>query len=249
MKRVVVLGSTGSVGKQTLDVIRELGYTVVGLGCNKNIFLLREQMREFAVSSAAAIDCEEIDLFHGSEAFTELCASLDYDILVAAASGLSSLKAVLNSLERGKRVALANKEIAVCAAPLLKETIKKGELIPVDSEHSAIFQCLSCGKDVKSVTLTCPGGALRDMPIEKLKYATANDALKHPNWSMGDKITVDCATMANKAFEVIEAASLFSLPFDKIKVLIHKESLTHGFVTFSDGVIISQVYWYSIYLL
>ncbi|MBQ7652924.1 MAG: 1-deoxy-D-xylulose-5-phosphate reductoisomerase [Clostridia bacterium] len=240
MKKVVVLGSTGSIGRQTLEVVKELKYEVVGLGCNKNVDLLKTQLKEFGCEVGAAIVSGD-GLFGGLDAYTDLVKSLDFDILVAAASGLSSLKAVLYALEKGKRVALANKEIAVCAGGLLVEAAKKGELIPVDSEHSAIFQCLQAGKEIKSVTITCSGGALRDMPIEKLPYATVEDALRHPNWSMGDKITVDCATMANKAFEVVEAATLFDIPYEKIKVTIHKESLTHGFVTFVDGSIISQV--------
>jgi 1-deoxy-D-xylulose-5-phosphate reductoisomerase len=239
MKKVVVLGSTGSVGKQSLEVIKELGFKVVGLGCFKNSKLLKEQMQEFDCQKGAVISGSFDDLLCGEDAFLQLCKQ-DFDVLIAASSGLSALDSVLYSLSEGKRVALANKEIAVSAGELLKKYSKMGELIPVDSEHSAIFQTIK-DKDLYSITLTCSGGALRDIPIDELATVTPDTALLHPNWKMGRKITIDCATMANKAFEVVEAVNLFDLDFDKVKVVMHKESLVHGFVTFYDGSTIAQI--------
>ena len=241
MKRVVVLGSSGSVGKQALQVVDELGFEVVGLACKSNYEVLSAQLKQYPNAKGAILEGVYHDVFCGKDAFEMLAKQVDYDVLIAAASGLTSLTTVLQALKDGKRVALANKEIAVCAGSLLKAAAKNGELIPVDSEHSAVFQCLLSGREIKDVTLTCSGGALRDVPIENLKYVKAEDALKHPNWAMGAKITIDCATMANKAFEVIEAAALFDIPFDMVKVLVHKESIVHGFITFKDGSVIAQL--------
>lgn len=236
MKRVIVLGSTGSIGTQTLNVISRnpKEFDVVGLSCNSNLNLLKEQCKEFRVKYGCCkcFPDKDNNIF-GTE--SELIEATDFDILVAASGGVDSLDAVVTSLLNGKRVCIANKELLVCAGVHVMASSRKGELIPIDSEHSAIYQCLHGDKEIESVTLTCSGGALRDLPIDKLSNANVDDVLKHPNWVMGKKITVDCATMMNKAFEVIEAMHLFGLPKEKIKVVMHKESLVHGYVTFKDG--------------
>lgn len=239
MKRVIVLGSTGSIGKQTLGVIRTnpTEFQAVGLSCRQNLELLKRQKREFGVKFACCYRFpDETEGIFGDE--LSLVKNVEFDVLVAGTGGIDSLDAVVYALENGKRVCVANKELLVCAGKLLMK-LSNGNLIPVDSEHSAIYQCLENRRGVDSVTLTCSGGALRDFPKEKLWTATKSDVLKHPTWKMGEKITVDCATMTNKAFEVIEANRLFELSKKKIKVILHKESIVHGFVTLSDGSIIS----------
>lgn len=234
MKRVVVLGSTGSIGKQTLNIIRNNPtiFSVVGLSCRKNIDLLKRQMNEFGVRfGCCSLFPDEQNRIFNNELL--LLKSIDFDIVVAGAGGIDSLEAVIYALEQNKRVCVANKELLVCAGSLLMK-LSNGNLIPVDSEHSAVFQCLENRMDVESITLTCSGGALRNFDINKLWSATKSDVLKHPTWKMGDKITVDCATMANKAFEVIEANRLFGFQRKDINVLLHKESLVHGLITFCD---------------
>lgn len=236
MKRVIILGSTGSIGTQTLNVIsRNLSnFKVVGLSCNSNIELLNAQREKYGVEFACCKCLPDKDKgIFATE--SELIGAVKYDILVAASGGVDSLDAVVTSLLNGKAVCIANKELLVCAGEHVMAASHKGRLIPVDSEHSAIYQCLQGESEIDSVTLTCSGGALRNMPIEKLSDATVEDVLKHPNWVMGKKITVDCATMMNKAFEVIEAMCLFGLPKEKVHVVMHKESLVHGYVTFKDG--------------
>lgn len=234
MKRIVVLGSTGSIGKQTLNIVRKnpTMFCVVGLSCRKNVDLLKNQMLEFGVRFGSCSLCpdQENRIFDNE---LSLLKAVDFDIVVAGSGGIDSLDAVIYALEQNKRVCIANKELLVCAGNLLMK-LSNGNLIPVDSEHSAVFQCLKSRKNVESITLTCSGGALRDFDINRLWSATKDDVLKHPTWKMGDKITVDCATMTNKAFEVIEANRLFGFRKDNINVLLHKESLVHGFITFCD---------------
>lgn len=236
MKRVIILGSTGSIGTQTLNVItrNQADFKVVGLSCNSNIELLKAQREKFGVDYVCCKTFSDKD--NGIFATeSELIEKVKYDILVACSGGVDSLDAVVTSLLNGKTVCIANKELLVCAGEHVMTASRKGKLIPIDSEHSAIYQCLQGESEIDSVTLTCSGGALRNMPIEELSAATVGDVLKHPNWIMGKKITVDCATMMNKAFEVIEAMHLFGLPKEKVHVVMHKESLVHGYVTFKDG--------------
>lgn len=241
MKKVVIFGSTGSVGKQVLNVISRYPneFKVVGLSCNSNLKLLKEQMAQYNVDIA----CCKLHPENDNNIFDNeysLVKDNDFDILVASSGGIDSLSAVLYALRSGKRVAIANKELLVCAGNLLMQE-DRGNLIPVDSEHSAIYQVLKCGNKPESITLTCSGGAFRDVPLSEIWGKKAGDALLHPTWVMGQKITVDCATMANKSFEVIEAMHLFDLSKEQVNVLLHRQSIVHGFVTFQDGSIISQM--------
>lgn len=237
MKKVIVLGSTGSVGRQALDVIDSVdNISVVGLGAYSNLSLLLEQKKHFNVKNICLLK----DSTLGYSTFEQMIEMVDFDVLLASASSITSLKSVCIALKMGKIVALANKELLVCAGNYLNQLAKQygGLIIPVDSEHSAIFQSLK-GEKAKSIIITCSGGALRDYPLNRLPFATKDEVLAHPNWKMGDKITVDCATMANKGFEVIEATKLFDIDFDKVKVLMHRESLVHGMVELEDNTVIA----------
>ena len=241
MKRVVVLGSTGSIGKQTICVLEKNPdmFTLVGVSCEKNIVLLKEQMQKHNVKFACCKNYpnEKENIF--SDELT-LVKHLEFDVLVAGSGGIDSLDAVLFALDNNKRVCIANKELLVCAGSLIMSK-NKANVIPVDSEHSAIFQCLENRGDIKDVTLTCSGGALRNVPIADLWNTDVAKVLAHPTWKMGKKITIDCATMANKAFEVMEAKHLFGLRRNQINVLIHPESIVHGMVTFYDGSTIAHL--------
>ena len=246
-RRITILGSTGSVGTQTLDVVRALPdlFEVVGLAAGTNIELLREQIRSFDVKYAAC-SSPGADLGPAIRVdMNELASMCDADILVVATSSTAALTATLAALERGCTVATANKEVLVAAGELVVATAARSgaKLLPIDSEHNAIWQCLrgeagggmSVGTTVDRVILTASGGALRDMPLEDLPGVTPSQALQHPVWRMGSKVTIDAATLVNKAFEVIEAHWLFDLPFDKIDVLVHRESVVHSIVQFVDG--------------
>lgn len=237
MKRIILLGSTGSVGRQTLDVVKSLDdVSIVGLGAFSNEKLLLEQKAEFKVDNVCLLTNKNVGLTN----FENLVEDIEFDIFFAAASSITSLKSVCLALKKGKIVALANKELLVCAGNYLAFLARTygGSIIPVDSEHSAIFQCLN-GSQPKSITITSSGGALRDYPLNKLLNVTKEEVLAHPNWTMGNKITVDCATMVNKGFEVIEATKLFDISFDNVKVLMHRESIVHGMVTFEDNTVIA----------
>lgn len=252
-KSVVVLGSTGSVGRQVLAVIDKHPdkFRVVGLSAFTNEQLLREQIEKYSPeryyfpSGGVEVQTTLFD-FLDDDKFTSRCArsleelaSYPADITVSAVSGIAGLWAAVAVLERGGTLAIANKESIVCAGRHLKALEKKrgGKIIPLDTEHSAIMQCLA-GEDKKSVAsviLTASGGALRDIPVDRLPKMTAKEALSHPVWNMGKKITIDSATLFNKGLEVIEAMHLFSLPAEKIKVLMHRESVVHGMAEFTDG--------------
>ncbi|MDQ3398993.1 MAG: 1-deoxy-D-xylulose-5-phosphate reductoisomerase [Deinococcota bacterium] len=253
MKRIVILGSTGSVGTQTLDVVRWRGYKVAGLAAGNNAALLLEQAREF---KPAAVSCHpeaaaqmrahlpaRTRLLTGLEGACEV-ARLKADVVVAAISGIHGLTPTLAALRQGRQVALANKEAMVAAGPLVWEVANEhgASIIPVDSEHSALFQCLvgEPAKGVDGVVLTASGGPFRLEP-QDLSRVTPEEALKHPNWSMGSKVTVDSATLFNKGLEVLEAHFLFNLPLDKIEVVIHPQSLVHGLVRFKDGSLKAQI--------
>ena len=252
-KSVVVLGSTGSVGRQVLAVIDKHPdkFRVVGLSAFTNEQLLREQIEKYSPeryyfpSGGVEVQTSLFD-FLVDDKFTSRCArsleelaSYPADITVSAVSGIAGLWAAVAVLERGGTLAIANKESIVCAGRHLKALEKKhgGKIIPLDTEHSAIMQCLA-GEDKKSVAsvvLTASGGALRDIPVDRLPKMTAKEALSHPVWNMGKKITIDSATLFNKGLEVIEAMHLFSLPAEKVKVLMHRESVVHGMAEFTDG--------------
>jgi len=238
-----VLGSTGSIGCQTLDVIRAhpKRFSVVGLSAGNNVELLGKQIAEFNPKLVSCARPEALPAFDGVRvgSMSDVACEDEVDIIVSGVVGKEGLEPVMQALLRGKTVAIANKEAMVMAGDLLQEAARKGggSIRPVDSEHSAIWQCLA-GEDIASVrrlVITASGGALRDLPVSDLEAITPERALAHPNWSMGPKITVDSATLFNKGLEVIEARWLFDIPYDRIDVLMHRESIIHSMVEFVDG--------------
>lgn len=258
MKKISVLGSTGSVGTQTLDVVAKHSdhFQIEGLAAGTNTSLLLEQVRKFRprkISVANRELAEQIkteipvgtEVFYGEQGLIEIAAGTDAEMVVTAVVGSLGLPSTLAAIEAGKTIGLANKETLVTAGHIVTALAKqKGvKLLPIDSEHSAIFQCLNGEnrQDMASLTLTASGGSFRDRTREELKQVTVEDALKHPNWSMGAKITIDSATMVNKGLEVIEAHWLFGLPYEQIKVLLHPESIIHSFVEFKDTSMIAQL--------
>jgi len=248
VRNLVVLGSTGSIGRQTLDVVRAMDHRVrvVGLAGHRNTGLLAEQAREFrprVVAAQVGTDlnhafgtAEMIDLPEGLE---ELATMPEADLIVVGTAGKAGLLPTLAALGAGKLVALANKEVLVMAGSLIQRQLQagSGELVPIDSEHSAIWQCLQGEprRAVERLTLTASGGAFRHLPADELERVTPEQALRHPTWSMGRKITVDSANLMNKGLEAIEARWLFDLPLEKIEVVLHPQSIVHSLVTFSDG--------------
>jgi 1-deoxy-D-xylulose-5-phosphate reductoisomerase len=258
-KRVAILGSTGSIGCSTLEVIRHLGppYRAVALGANRQVDKLAAQAKEFSPRAVALVDESRLDrlkhllgphsprIFSGKNAMVELARHEEVDIVIAAVVGAAGLPAALAAVRAGKTLALANKEALVVAGSLLiPEARRRGvTLLPVDSEHSAIFQAMACGRarEVRRVVLTASGGPFRDWPLHKIHNATVADALHHPTWRMGNKVTVDSATMFNKALEVIEACWLFDLRPQQVQIMIHPESVIHSMVEFIDGSVIAQL--------
>lgn len=258
MKRISILGSTGSIGTQTLDVVamHPDQFIVDGLAAGSNTGLLLEQVRRFnprRVSVSSKQHAEEIrsslpagvELFYGNEGLVEIAAGGEAETVVTALVGSVGLQSTLAAIEAGRHIGLANKETLVTAGHLVTELAnRKGvKILPVDSEHSAIFQCLNGENraDIASITVTASGGSFRDYTRDQLVNVTVEDALRHPNWSMGAKITIDSATMVNKGLEVIEAHWLFNLPYEKINVLLHPESIIHSYVEFCDSSIIAQL--------
>lgn len=258
-RSVVVLGSTGSIGTQTLDVLRLFPerFQVRALTAGSNAKLLAEQAQEFQPDCVAIEDAEQAEALRAALADTDvtvragregLCAAasdVETDVVVGAVVGFAGLEPVLAALEQGKTVALANKETMVVAGALVNRTLDAhgGTLIPVDSEHSAIFQCLvgESEEHVEELVLTASGGPFRTRPSETFDRITRAEALDHPNWSMGAKITIDSATMMNKGLEVIEARWLFDIEPDRIRVLVHPQSIVHSMVAFTDGVVKAQL--------
>ena len=256
-KNLTVLGSTGSIGTQTLDVAGRLGLCVTALTAGSNFKLMESQARRFQPKIAAMADetaakelrvrlrDTDVKVLSGEDGIIE-AAKLETDTVVSAIVGISGLRPTMAAIEEGgRRIALANKETLVCAGHLFTEAVRENrcELIPVDSEHSAIFQSLMSGKhgEIKKILLTASGGPFRKTPAEKLKNVKKENALKHPNWSMGAKITIDSATMMNKGLEIIEAMHLFSVPAEKIEVVVHPESILHSAVEFCDNAVIAQL--------
>ena len=247
---LVVLGSTGSIGRQTLDVVRSLPkhFNVIGLAAGGNVTLLEEQAREFR---PRLIYCDrESEYVRGRVSarwagMEEMAAYPDTDVVVTATLGITGLSPTLAALRAGKTVALANKEVLVMAGQLLTAEAKRhsAQLRPIDSEHSAIWQCLwgEQPDSVERIVLTASGGPFRDTPPEELHRVTAEQALRHPNWQMGQKITVDSATLLNKGLECIEARWLFDVPLDRIDVIMHRESIVHSLVMFRDGSVKAQL--------
>lgn len=254
MKKIAVIGSTGSIGVQTLNVIRRFPkeFKIVSLAGGYNAGLFLRQIEEFRPSVAtlatevnsAYVAPKGTKLYTGENAFTNAITE-DADIVVIALVGFNGIIAVLDAINKGKNIALANKESLVVGGELvMKKAKEKGvSIVPVDSEHSAIWQALDFefDRDFKKIILTASGGAFRDTPPRGLKRVTSKDALKHPNWKMGEKITIDCATMINKAFEIAEAKWLYNTSFEKIDVIIHRESIIHSMVEYSDNSVIAQM--------
>jgi 1-deoxy-D-xylulose-5-phosphate reductoisomerase len=249
-KGVAVLGSTGSIGTTALRVLdrQRHRFRVTALTANSNGALLKEQARLFSPSFVGMVEssADADDAWKsGTDALVAAATRDDVDIVINAIVGAAGLDATLAALEKGKRVALANKETLVIAGHLVSEACAsgRGEVSPVDSEHSAILQCITGhpASQVRRVILTASGGPFRDWSRERLASATVEDALKHPTWRMGRKISVDSATLANKALEVIEAHFLFGLPYDRIEVVVHPQSVVHSFVEFIDGSVVAQM--------
>ena len=249
-KGVAVLGSTGSIGTTALRVLdrQRERFRVTALTANSNAALLREQAKKFSPSFVGMVESQSDgdDAWNsGTGALVAAATRNDVDIVLNAIVGVAGLDATLAALNRGKRVALANKETLVIAGDLVRQACAAGagEVVPVDSEHSAILQCITGHptSQVRRVVLTASGGPFRDWSKERLASATVEDALRHPTWRMGRKITIDSATLANKALEVIEAHFLFGLPYDRIDVVVHPQSIVHSFVEFIDGSVLAQM--------
>jgi 1-deoxy-D-xylulose-5-phosphate reductoisomerase len=258
-KRIAILGSTGSIGCNALEVIEHLGegYVVAGLSAHSQVEKLTQQARRHrpaavAISDAtrfaqvsAALGAQGCGVYCGATGVAEMACREDVDVVLAAIVGAAGLPPVLAAVRAGKTIALANKESLVVAGSLLMpEARRQGvAILPVDSEHSAVFQAITCAKqkEIRRVILTASGGPFRDAPIERMRNATLADALNHPTWRMGNKITIDSATMFNKALEIIEACWLFDVPPEKVEVVIHPESVVHSMVEFVDGSVMAQL--------
>ncbi|MDN3512141.1 MAG: 1-deoxy-D-xylulose-5-phosphate reductoisomerase [Candidatus Jettenia sp.] len=257
MKNIVILGSTGSIGKNTLEVARNLKdkFRVIGLSSNSRWELLSDQIEEFKPTYIALNDSKLVEkiksrfpnnnvkVITGNNCLEEIVLKKEVDIVVSAVVGAVGLPAAIATLQQGKILALANKESLVMAGHIVMSLAKKNQILPVDSEHSAIFQSLQSGKpsEIKRVIITASGGPFYDYPREKLPDVSPAQALKHPTWRMGQKITIDSATLMNKALEIIEAKWLFDLKIEQIDVVIHPQSIIHSMVEFCDGSVIAQM--------
>ena len=258
MRKITILGSTGSIGTQTLDVVREnKDITVVGISAGKNIRLLEQQIREFSPRLAVVWDEEDaralqetvrdlsVKVAWGMEGLLELASMEEADLMVTAIVGMIGLRPTIAAIQAGKDIALANKETLVTAGHLIMPLAReKGvSILPVDSEHSAIFQALHGGKkaQVRKLLITASGGPFRGRSKKELEQVTPADALKHPNWDMGQKITIDSATLVNKGLEVMEARWLFDVDLDQIQVVVQPQSVIHSMVEFCDGAVMAQL--------
>lgn len=258
MKKICILGSTGSIGTNTLDVVREHPeqFQIVGLSAGRNVALLCEQIKEFkpqivSVASKELADevRQKIDqnvvITYGEEGIIDVATHPDANYVVSSLVGIAGLAPTIAAIKAGKDIGLANKETLVSAGHIVMDLVKQYNvrILPIDSEHSAIFQCLQGERmeDIEKIIITASGGALRHLEREQLKNVTLKEALLHPNWKMGLKVTIDSATMMNKGLEVIEAHWLFSLPYSHIDVLIHQESIIHSMIEFKDGAVMAQL--------
>lgn len=258
VKCVSILGSTGSIGRQSLDIVAHLGLRVAALTAGSSVERMAQQCRDFhpklavmATQQAAEelskqLGDPSVRISWGEEGLIEAATMPEADCIITAVVGMLGLKPTLAAIRAGKRIGLANKETLVCAGELVMAEAKKfgTEIIPVDSEHSAIFQCLMGSRNKSEITrilLTCSGGPFFGMTPEQLKKVTKADALRHPNWKMGQKITIDCATLMNKGLEVIEAMRLYDLPLEQVDVVIHRQSIVHSLVEFNDGAVMAQL--------
>ena len=256
-KRITVLGSTGSIGRQSLDVISSCGMSVAALTANSNVERMEQQARQFKpelvtlVDEKAAADLRvrladtNVKVAGGMNGLLEAAAISSADTVITSVVGMVGLRPTLAAIREGKRIALANKETLVCAGKLVLEEARDygAQILPVDSEHSALFQSLEGNdpREVKRLIITCSGGPFYGKKTEELERVTREDALRHPNWSMGAKITIDSATLMNKGLEFIEAMHLYNMPPEKISVLIHRESIIHSLVEYCDNAVIAQL--------
>lgn len=257
-RTIALLGSTGSIGRQTLEVVQELGLTVAALTANTSVDLLEQQVRQFQPRLAVLYDEDAAKELKSRLADTKTVVLSGMDGLIAAATideadtvvtavmGMIGLQPTLAAIAKKKRIALANKETLVCAGELVVDAAERSgaEIVPVDSEHSAIFQCLRGCRDrseIRRLILTCSGGPFFGQTYEQLATKTRFDALKHPNWSMGAKITIDSATLMNKGLEIIEAMRLYRLPLSQVDAVIHRQSIVHSLVEFKDGAMLAQL--------
>ena len=257
-RRISILGSTGSIGRQSLEVIAACGMTVGALTANANVERMEEQVRQFQPELAVMMDEKaaadlkvrladtKTRVASGMEGLVEAAELPSADTVITAVVGMIGLRPTMAAIREGKRIALANKETLVCAGQLVQEEARDwgAEILPVDSEHSALFQSLQGCKDrreVKRLILTCSGGPFFGRSREELKHMTREDALQHPNWNMGAKITVDSATLMNKGLEFIEAMHLYHMPPEKISIVIHRESIIHSLVEYCDNAVIAQL--------
>ena len=257
-KTIALLGSTGSIGRQTLQVARELGLQVAALTANTQVDLMEQQVRLFSPSVAVMMDRDAanelrrrisdlpVRVLSGPEGLLTAATLDEADTVVTAVVGSVGLRPTLAAIEKGKRIALANKETLVCAGELVMDAADRfgAQIVPVDSEHSAIFQSLQGCRDrgeIKRLILTCSGGPFFGKTYGELEYIRPADALKHPNWSMGAKITIDSATLMNKGLEIIEAMRLYRLPVEQVDAVIHRQSIIHSLVEFRDGAMIAQL--------
>ena len=246
MRGVAILGSTGSIGRSTLAVLgrQREHFRVVALTAGSNCDLLEAQVEEWRPAFAGVVTPAREPFPAGPRVLVEAATHPDADIVVNAVVGAAGLDATLAALAAGKRVALANKETLVTAGELVLQAAREGggELVPVDSEHSAVLQCLTAaGGAARRLILTASGGPFREWPDARLASAPVEEALRHPTWRMGRKVTVDSATLANKALELIEAHHLFGLPYDALEVVVHPQSIVHAFVEFADGSVVAQL--------
>ena len=257
-KTIALLGATGSIGRQTLEVAGELGLRVAALTANTQVDLLEQQARQYMPRLAVLYDENAalalkkrlqgtgIEVMAGEEGLLAAAAMSEADTVVTAVMGSVGLRPTLAAIQKGKRIALANKETLVCAGELVMDAAEKygAEIVPVDSEHSAVFQCLQGCRDrseVRRILLTCSGGPFYGRTFDELEHMTAADALRHPNWHMGPKITVDSATLMNKGLEIIEAMRLYRLPVEQVQAVIHRQSIVHSLVEFRDGALLAQL--------
>ena len=263
MKAITILGSTGSIGTQTLDIVTHNRdkFRVVGLAAGSNVTLLAEQIRTFKpeivalgnkqklgeLKEAIASVANPPQILVGQEGICEVARYGDAESVVTGIVGCAGLLPTIAAIEAGKDIALANKETLIAGAPVVLPLVKKHgvKLLPADSEHSAIFQCLQGVPEggLRKIILTASGGSFRDLPVEKLSSVTVKDALKHPNWSMGQKITIDSATLMNKGLEVIEAHYLFDVDYDRIDIVIHPQSIIHSLIEVQDTSVLAQLGW------
>lgn len=249
-KKITIIGSTGSIGTQALEVIEKISdqFEIIGLAAGSNVDLLNKQIEKFhpktvCIGKKAEINDKSVKVLYGDEGLEELCSNKENDIILVAVSGKIGLRPTISAIKNGINIALANKETLVMAGDIVTKLAKEHnvKLLPVDSEHSAIHQCIKDISQVSKLIITASGGPFLHKTVEDMKNATVEQTLKHPRWNMGRKITVDSATLMNKGLEVIEAHHLFGFDYDNIEVVVHPQSIVHSAVEYADGSVIAQL--------